>query len=58
MPEYDYKCQSCEHEFTVHLTMNDHTEKDRRHEIHCPKCDSTEVKHVIESVYVTTSRKS
>lgn len=58
MPDYDYQCERCKAEFTVHLSMNEHTEKDRHHEIQCPKCKSTEVKHLIETVYIATSRKS
>ena len=58
MPDYDYQCEACQSEFTVKLTVTEHVEKDRRHEVHCPRCDSTDVRHLIESVYITTSRKS
>ena len=58
MPEYDYRCEDCGHEFSVHLSMSDHTEKDKEHAIHCPKCDSENVRHVIHSVNVFTSKKS
>ena len=58
MPEYDYTCHDCHHEFTVDLTMSAHAEMDKTHEIRCPKCDSKNVKHVIGSVFVTTSKKS
>lgn len=58
MPEYDYHCESCRNDFTVDLSINEHERKDKNHEIRCPKCNSTEVKHVIGSVSVVTSRKS
>ena len=58
MPQYEYRCQRCENEFTVNLSMTDHETQDRKHKIRCPKCQSTEVKHLIESVFVTTSKKS
>ena len=58
MPEYEYKCEACKEEFTVKLSVTEHVEKDHKHEVHCPRCDSTEVKHLIESIYVTTSKKS
>ena len=45
-------------DFTVDLSIAQHEEKDRNREIHCPKCDSQQVKHVIQSVNVATSRKS
>ncbi|MDD3180978.1 MAG: zinc ribbon domain-containing protein [Opitutaceae bacterium] len=58
MPQYEYQCQSCKKKFTVTLSMAEYEEKARQRQIKCPKCSSTEVKHLIESVYVTTSRKS
>lgn len=58
MPQYDYQCRSCENEFTVYLSMTEHEVQDRDHKIECPKCKSTDVRHLIESVYVTTSKKS
>jgi putative FmdB family regulatory protein len=58
MPEYDYTCQDCLHAFTVDLQITDHAEKDKKHEIRCPKCGSSNVKHVIGPVFVTTSKKS
>ena len=58
MPDYNYQCQSCKHEFTIHVSIAQHTEKDCQHRIRCPKCYSTDVKHLIESVNVTTAKKS
>ncbi|HEX9786321.1 MAG TPA: zinc ribbon domain-containing protein [Opitutaceae bacterium] len=58
MPQYEYRCESCNQQFTVSLSMSDHEEKDREHEIRCPECDSHDVKHIIELVNVVTSRKS
>lgn len=58
MPEYHYECRSCGNEFTLELSIAEHEQKDKAGEIHCPKCESREVKHVIESVFVTTSKKS
>jgi len=58
MPQYDYHCENCDHTFTLNLSINEHSEKEKNREIHCPKCDSQRVKHVIESVFVMTSKKS
>ena len=58
MPEYDYHCEKCQNEFTIDLTITEHERKDKNREIRCPKCQSTEVKHVIGMVFVSTSRKS
>jgi putative FmdB family regulatory protein len=54
MPTYEFECKTCGHEFTRAMTVDEHDKE----KVHCPKCDSEDVKHVIESVFVTTSRKS
>jgi putative FmdB family regulatory protein len=58
MPEYDYHCEHCQNDFTVDLSISEHERKDKNREIHCPKCDSDSVKHVIGLISVVTSRKS
>ncbi len=58
MPQYDYHCEKCETEFTLDLSIGEHEQKDKQHKIRCPKCESTDVKHIIQSVFVTTSKKS
>ena len=58
MPEYDYHCEDCGHEFSVNLSIGDHTQKDKERAIHCPKCDSQNVKHLIQSVNVMTPKKT
>ena len=58
MPEYDYHCENCQHDFTLDLSITEHERKDKNREIRCPKCESNAVKHVIGSVSVVTSRKS
>jgi putative FmdB family regulatory protein len=58
MPEYAYQCERCQKEFTVKLAVGAHDDQSHQHKIRCPKCQSTEVKHLIEAFYVTTSKKS
>lgn len=58
MPEYDYRCENCTHEFTLELSITDHANQEKARAIHCPKCESTHVRHVIQSVFVTTAKKS
>jgi putative FmdB family regulatory protein len=58
MPQYDYHCEQCQNEFVIECSIAEHEQKDKAREIHCPKCGSSEVKHMILSVFVTTSRKS
>lgn len=54
MPTYEFECKKCGHEFTLEMAMHEHEKK----KVRCPKCKSEEVKHVIASVFVTTSHKS
>jgi putative FmdB family regulatory protein len=58
MPEYDYKCESCKSKITVHLSMSEHDEKARKHQIRCPKCESTRVRRLIGPFSVMTAKKS
>lgn len=54
MPTYDYECKKCGHHFSRVMSMHDHDKK----KVQCPKCKSEELKHGVEEVFVTTSRKS
>ena len=54
MPNYEFECRNCGHQFSRTMTMDEHDHE----KVRCPKCDSEDVKHIIESVNVTTSRKS
>lgn len=58
MPEYEYRCENCKHEFTLELSITEHGRKEKNHEIRCPKCESANVKHIIGAVNVVTSRKT
>jgi len=54
MPMYEYECKKCHHQFSLAMSIGEHDKE----KVRCPKCKSQEVKHLIESVFVTTSRKS
>jgi putative FmdB family regulatory protein len=54
MPTYEYECKKCGHGFSLIMAMGEHGKKKSR----CPKCKSEQVKQVITSVFVTTSKKS
>ncbi len=55
MPTYEYECQKCEKHFEVQETIGAHAE---HHQHRCPTCGSPQVRQVIASVHVQTSRKS
>jgi putative FmdB family regulatory protein len=54
MPSYEFKCEKCNRDFTLLLTVSEHEKTKFR----CPKCKSTRVKQQIGSVQVLTSKKS
>jgi putative FmdB family regulatory protein len=54
MPSYEFECKTCGHEFSLRMSVD---ERDKK-KVRCPKCDSEAVKHVIQSVFVATERKS
>ena len=54
MPVYEYVCRKCRNEFGEVLTVREHETVT----VHCPKCNSEDVKKVIEPFFAKTSRKS
>jgi len=54
MPLYEYICRKCHNKFGEVLTIKEHESK----EVHCPKCQSTELDKVIEPFFAKTARKS
>jgi len=54
MPTYEYECRKCGRRFSLAMSMEDHDKK----KVRCPKCKSESLKRLIESVFVTTSKKS
>jgi putative FmdB family regulatory protein len=54
MPTYEFECKKCGCQFEQVMTVNEHDKA----KVRCPKCKSEEVGHLIESVNVTTPKKS
>ena len=54
MPLYEYVCRKCQEKFSAVLTVKEHDTK----KVHCPKCKSEEVDHVIEPFFAKTSSKT
>ncbi len=54
MPIYEFKCNSCGHQFDVFESFQ---ERDQ-HKEKCPKCKSKDVKRVLSAASVITSKKS
>lgn len=54
MPNYEYKCVSCNKKFTLILTVKEYEKR----KVKCIKCNSTKVKPMIGTFYAKTSKKS
>jgi putative FmdB family regulatory protein len=54
MPNYEFECQACGKHFSRAMTVDEHDHE----KVRCPRCESEDVKHLIESVNVATSKKS
>ncbi len=55
MPDYEFSCQSCNKQFTAHMSLKEHESQLPE----CPECKSTSnVDRVISHFNVQTTRKS
>lgn len=54
MPTYEYKCENCNNEFSIILSISE-KEKEK---VTCPSCKSDKVKQIPSSFMAKTSRKS
>jgi putative FmdB family regulatory protein len=54
MATYEYRCQACREEFTRVERISEHASSPPA----CPKCGSSEVRQLLRSINVQTSRKS
>lgn len=55
MPTYDYRCRSCEGQFSRKETIAQHSSATP---VACPTCRSTDVERVLSASYPRTPRKS
>lgn len=56
MPEYDFKCQLCQKDFSVSYKSFSAYARATNHA--CPKCDSLETKRAIGRVAITQSQST
>ena len=54
MPTYEYQCQSCQKEFAVIQSISEHG----KNPVHCPECQSANVKQLMSVSTAQTSKKS
>lgn len=54
MPTYEYRCENCDKEFTLHLSISEHEQGN----ITCPYCNEGRIVRQYSPFYAKTSRKS
>ncbi|MFP3927452.1 MAG: FmdB family zinc ribbon protein [Desulfobacteraceae bacterium] len=54
MPTYDFRCEKCNKEFSLTMSIAEYDNKKFR----CPECKSTRVKQQITPFQTVTSKKS
>ena len=54
MPIYEFKCNSCGHQFDIIESIKEHD----RHKEKCPKCKNENIERVLSTTSVVTSKKS
>ncbi|WP_418790037.1 FmdB family zinc ribbon protein [Phosphitispora sp. TUW77] len=52
MPAYDFKCKTCDTQFTVNVPVNE------REKVKCPECASSDVKQIFTSFSITVKGTS
>lgn len=52
MPAYDFRCKTCEHKFTVRISI---TERDK---VRCPECNSSSIQQLFTPISVTVKSDS
>ena len=55
MPLYEYECRKCKKKFTTILLLS---ELEKSKHVRCPRCESTDVRKLIEPFFAVTAKKS
>jgi putative FmdB family regulatory protein len=58
MPTYEFHCCSCDRIFELEQSISAYEDHLKKHDLHCPKCESVEVEQQVVPFEVETSRKS
>ena len=53
MPTYEYRCDKCNREFALAMSVTEHDKRRPK----CPKCGSGRVTQLISAFFTQTSRK-
>jgi putative FmdB family regulatory protein len=58
MPTYEFHCQTCDRMFELQQSLMVYEDHHRKHDLHCPNCDSDKVEQQVTEFEVETSKKS
>ena len=54
MPLYEYRCEKCEKDVTVTMSISEHDKA----KASCPQCGGTQMRPLVSTIFTQTSRKS
>lgn len=54
MPLYEYRCEKCEKDVTVTMSISEHDKAKAA----CPHCGGTQMRPLVSTIFTQTSRKS
>lgn len=54
MPLYEYRCEKCEKDVTVTMSISEHDKAKAA----CPQCGGTQMRPLVSTIFTQTSRKS
>jgi putative FmdB family regulatory protein len=58
MPTYEFHCRVCDRLFELVESLAMHEEHLKKHDLHCPQCESEDVEQQVAPFEVETARKS
>jgi putative FmdB family regulatory protein len=58
MPTYEFHCRACDRIFELEQSISACEEHLKKHDLHCPKCQSVEVEQQVAFFEVETAKKS
>lgn len=58
MPTYEFHCQACDRVFELQQSLSAYEEHLKKHDMHCPSCQSEKVEQQVVAFEVETEKKS
>jgi putative FmdB family regulatory protein len=58
MPTYEFHCHGCDRNFELEQSIAAYEEHLKKHDMHCPQCQSGEIEQQVTEFEVETPKKS